>query len=966
MSAPTGTETVPATLHVGADPGAAGSIGAMGESALRERLAGGWTGPHPALVVFDAGVTGPLGLARALRQAGIDAHYLFLRAPGDLAAMRRELQRAPLIGRRWTLLAADDPNRADVEAEALRDSARRARLRTTLDRANARMATRRADDDPRPQRMAAHFLSSFLAQSNDALIGLGLDQAILYWNHSAARLFGIDAGAALARTMGDLPCYKPEVEALLAALHGGGSGSSSAMQTEIDCTLRGRKLRLELSGAIVRDGEGDPVGFMLSCRDVSQRHQALENERAQQEAAARLADEGRRELAALFDQAPGFMAITRGPQHRFEMTNRAYVQLFGPRPYGGHTLDEAFPDLRNQPFSRLRDEVFASGRPYVGRAMPVVQQGPQGRKVRYIDFIYQPLFAADGEITGIFCQGHDVTEQKLMQDGLLHNQAELEDMVATRTEALQAANMALQQSQKLEAVGKLTGGVAHDFNNLLQIIGSNLDLLGLELRLEPGSAGRALERVASARGAVERGGKLAAQLLAFARRQPLQPVPTDLTAIVGDMDDLLRRALGPAIEIALGVAPGLWSTLVDRDQLENVLLNLAINARDALGGAGRLTIELDNATLDNHYQLANPDATPGEYVMLAVSDNGPGMPREVRERAFEPFFTTKAEGQGTGLGLSMAYGFVKQSGGHIKIYSEPGHGTTIKIFLPRTRAMVAAPQRARLDVVRGGNETIVVVEDDDAVRSAVVDILGGLGYTVLAASDADSALALLESGTRVELLFTDVVMPGALRSPDLARLARQRHPHIAVLFTSGYTRNAMMHGARLDPDVELISKPYRRDELARKVRALLDARAAPEAGTRAAAPAPAAEVAALSAPAPSASAAPRVVVVEDNEDGREMLCALLDMLGYPSAGFGSAEAALPELAEGDILLTDLGLPGMSGIELARAARDRLPGLPVIFASGRAVEPVEGLPAQALLKPFALDALGSALERARRG
>ncbi|MET0982261.1 MAG: ATP-binding protein, partial [Telluria sp.] len=810
------TNSVPAALHVGAAPGA------LAPAALRERLANGWTGPHPAVVVFGADVTAPLGLARALRQAGIDTHYLFLRSQGDLAAMRRELQRAPLIGRRWTLLGADDPNRAGIEAEALRDSARRARLRTTLDRANERMAARRADDDPRPQRMAAHFLSSFLAQSNDALVGLGLDQTILYWNDSAARLFGIGAGAALTRTMADLPCYKPEIGDLLAALRDGSAGGGSgggAMLAEIDCTVCGRDLRLEVSGSIVRDGEGAAVGFMLACRDVSQRHQAIERERAQQEAAARVANEGRRELAALFDQAPGFMAITRGPQHLFEMTNRAYVQLFGPRPYSGHTLDEAFPDLRNQPFSRLRDEVFASGRPYVGRAMPVVQQGPQGRKVRYIDFVYQPLFAVGGEITGIFCQGHDVTEQKLMQDGLLHHQAELEDMVATRTEALQAANLALQQSQKLEAVGKLTGGVAHDFNNLLQIIGSNLDLLGLEL----GPGGRAAERVASARGAVERGGKLAAQLLAFARRQPLQPVPTDLTAIVRDMDDLLRRALGPAIEIALGVVPGLWSTLVDRDQLENVLLNLAINARDALGGAGRLTIELDNATLDSHYQLTNPDATPGEYVMLAVSDNGPGMPREVRERAFEPFFTTKAEGEGTGLGLSMAYGFVKQSGGHIKIYSEPGHGTTIKIFLPRTLATAAAPQRLRVDAVRGGNETIVVVEDDDAVRSAVVDILGGLGYTVLAAPDADSALALLESGVVVELLFTDVVMPGVLRSPDLARLARERHPHIAVLFTSGYTRNAMMHGARLDPDVELISKPYRRDELARKVRALLDA-----------------------------------------------------------------------------------------------------------------------------------------------
>ncbi|MGJ9416492.1 ATP-binding protein [Massilia sp. CMS3.1] len=933
------TPAPPQRLHVGAAEGQY----ALTPDALLMRLAAPWIGAHPALVVFEADVAQPLQLARALRQAGIDAHYLFVRAPADLYPLRRDLQRAPLIGRRWTLIAASDPQRATIEADALRDAARRARLRTTLDRANASLAApREGHEAGRAQRMAGHFLSNFLAQSNDALLGVDLDLLLLYWNDSATQLFGID-GASARASLRTLPFYGERIETLLGEVRGG----AGRAQAELECVLRARPAWLEVHGSAVRDGAGLLVGFMLSCRDVSERHERLAHERAQQQAAVRLADEGRRQLAALFDQAPGFMAVTRGARHVFEMTNRAYAALFGPREYNARTLDDVFPDLRNQPFARLRDEVYASGRPYVGRAMPVVLQGAKGRRVRYIDFIYQPLRGESGEITGIFCQGHDVTEQKLMQDGLLHHQAELEDMVASRTEALHAANLALQQSQKLEAVGKLTGGVAHDFNNILQIIGSNLDLLGLELG--PGAA--AQRRVDGARGAVERGGKLAAQLLAFARRQPLQPVATDLTGILRDMDDLLRRALGPAIDIALRIAPDLWNTSVDRDQLENVLLNLAINARDALRGSGRLTIELENATLDSRYRDANPDCAPGEYVLLAVSDDGPGMPPEVRERAFEPFFTTKPEGEGTGLGLSMAYGFVKQSGGHIKIYSEVGHGTTVKIFLPRTREMPVAPGRPRSDAIRGGTETVVVVEDDAAVQRAVIDMLGGLGYTVLAAPDAASALTVLESGVAVDLLFTDVVMPGLLSSSELARLARVLHPGVAVLFTSGYTRNAMMHGARLDPDVELLSKPYRRDELARKVRQMLDAR------VRAAPSLPAAH------PEPETPAAPRVVVVEDNEDGREMLCALVEMLGYAVTGFPSAEAALPALAPGDILMTDLHLPGMSGTALARAARERLPALAVIIASGQSVAPDPALPAQTLLKPFTLEALRGALERA---
>jgi PAS domain S-box-containing protein len=415
----------------------------------------------------------------------------------------------------------------------------------------------------------------------------------------------------------------------------------------------------------------------------------------------------------------------------------------------------------------------------------------------------------DGYVANAFIR--DLTEHKAT-----------ERREAQRQQALDQARAALQHTQKLEAVGKLTGGVAHDFNNVLQIIAGNIQLL-----LHIGDQKEQREkRLNSVLEAVERGSKLSAQLLAFARRQPLQPKVANIRRLLGNMDDLLRRALGESIEIETIVGGGLWNTLIDPHQLENVILNLAINARDAMEGDGKLTIEIGNAMLDDEYVLSQPDIPAGQYVVLAVSDTGSGMPPEVLEHAFEPFFTTKPAGEGTGLGLSMAYGFVRQSGGHIRIYSEVGHGTTVRIYLPR--AFEPEEEFTPVDdgPVTGGNETILVVEDDPAVQSAVVATLEELGYRVLHADDGESALAVIQRGEKIDLLFTDVVMPGAVRSPELAKRAKQILPDLAVLFTSGYTQNAIVHGGRLDPGVQLLSKPYRREQLARKIRQVLARREA--------------------------------------------------------------------------------------------------------------------------------------------
>ncbi len=383
--------------------------------------------------------------------------------------------------------------------------------------------------------------------------------------------------------------------------------------------------------------------------------------------------------------------------------------------------------------------------------------------------------------------------------------------------AIEQAAEALRLAQKMEAIGRLTGGVAHDFNNLLQVVGGNLQLLSKDVA----GSERAEQRVKNALAGVTRGAKLASQLLAFGRRQPLAPKVVNLGRFVRGLDDMLRRALGDGIEIETVIGGGLWNVFTDSYQVENALLNLAINARDAMDGHGRLTIEAGNASLDDAYAARHVDVVPGQYVMLAVTDTGCGIAPEILEQVFEPFYTTKPEGQGTGLGLSMVYGFVKQSNGHIKIYSEPGQGTTVRLYLPRVRQSEDLASDVEVGPVVGGSETILVVEDDEDVRSTVVEMLSELGYRVLKARDAHSGLAIIESGVSLDVLFTDVVMPGPLRSPELARKARERLPDIAVLFTSGYTDNAIVHNGRLDEDTELLSKPYTREALARKIRHVL-------------------------------------------------------------------------------------------------------------------------------------------------
>jgi signal transduction histidine kinase/CheY-like chemotaxis protein/CHASE3 domain sensor protein len=514
--------------------------------------------------------------------------------------------------------------------------------------------------------------------------------------------------------------------------------------------------------------------------------------------------------------------------------------------------------------------------------------------------------------------------------------------------------MALRQGQKMEAIGQLTGGMAHDFNNILQVIQANLDLLKATV---DGDAA-VLARLQAAGAAAERGARLTQQLLAFARRQPLAPQATNVARLVTDIADLLRHSLGERLTMDLKVADDAWNAKIDPGQLENAILNLAINARDAMKDGGTVTVEVSNAQLDRRYAALHPDVTPGPYVVVAVDDTGTGMPPEVVAQAFDPFFTTKGQGKGTGLGLSMVYGFVRQSNGHIRIDSAISQGTSVKLYLPRTLDPVAEPPPETGDTV-AGRERVLVVEDNDEVRRAVVDMMSGWGYRVVSAENPDAAAAILQRDSAFDLLFTDVVMPGALSAIELAASAQRLRPDIAVLLTSGYARDLIP--ARDRPDYPMIAKPYRGEELRTRLRSVLAARRSPQPAASALRPD-------RGEPLVIAGRPRRVLLVEDEVVLRMSTTDMLEQLGCFVAGVGSGEQALELLARDgafDLLLTDLGLPGMSGEELAVQARRQFPGLPVVIASGygRPVTQGEGL--QFVSKPYSAVDLQQALDHAAR-
>jgi len=510
-----------------------------------------------------------------------------------------------------------------------------------------------------------------------------------------------------------------------------------------------------------------------------------------------------------------------------------------------------------------------------------------------------------------------------------------------------AANERLRQSQKMETIGQLTGGVAHDFNNLLTVIVGNLETIRRNIgNADDAVASRLRHSADQAMRGADRATALTHRLLAFARRQPLDPKPIDVNRLILGMSDLMNRTLGDHVSVETVVAARVWTVHADAHQLENALLNLAVNARDAMPGGGKLTIETCNTYLDDAYTSITSEVTAGQYVLIAVSDTGSGMSKDLLDQVFEPFFTTKDVGHGTGLGLSQVYGFVKQSGGHVKIYSEVGEGTTVKIYLPRLVGAnaVEEPEQRRDEAPKGATaELVMVVEDDDDVRAYSTDALRDLGYRVLEARDGASALKLLEREPGIRLLFTDVGLPGGMNGRQLANDATAMRPGLQVLFATGYARNAIVHGGRLDPGVQLITKPFTYSQLASKVRDVLD-----------------------NARRPS-----RILVVED-----EPLVSMMAVETLVDAGFQAEEAAsgaeaiarLQDSVESiDAVILDMRLPDRSGDDLAREMRTLRPDLPVVIASGYDKPHLEKLFAQdrrivVVAKPYLSNDLRDALRR----
>ncbi|WP_441260052.1 PAS domain S-box protein [Bradyrhizobium sp. 521_C7_N1_3] len=672
----------------------------------------------------------------------------------------------------------------------------------------------------------------------------------------------------------------------------------------------------------IRSPKGELVGFAKITRDLTERRAA--------EAKLRESEQQFRLMV---------QSVTDYAIYMLDVEGNVASWNAGARRIKGYAPEE----IIGRHFSNFyTEEDRAAGLPRTGlqTASRDGRWEHEGQRVRkdgtrfWAHVVIDAIRDDDGKLVGFAKVTRDITERR---------EAEA---------ALQAAQATMIRSQKLEAIGQLTGGVAHDFNNLLQVISGNLQLLRKDIA---GNA-RAEMRVQNALGGVARGSKLASQLLAFARRQPLEPRVVNAGRLIKNMDEMLRRALGGEIEVETVVAGGLWNSLIDPDQLENAVLNLAINARDAMNGEGRLTIEASNAFLDDEYVRQHDELSAGQYVMIAVTDTGTGIPPDILERVYEPFFTTKAEDKGTGLGLAMVYGFLKQSGGHVKIYSEVGAGTTVKLYFPREMASEDTLVGAPTGEVQGGEETVLVVEDDDEVREVAVSMLTELGYRVVKARDAASALVVVDSGIPIDLIFTDVMMPGSLRSPDFARKAKERLPNVAVLFTSGYTQNAIVHGGRLDPGVELLAKPYTREALARKIRHLL----ANQAQRRVA------QGSQHSANEKSFKDA-TVLLVEDDDLIRLTTTEMLNDLGCNVKEASTAQEALKILDEHpvDILLTDVGLPGVSGLELARNVYARRPDLCLVLATGDSGLKSEAARLGAILvvKPYTPKSLRQGLEQA---
>jgi PAS domain S-box-containing protein len=610
--------------------------------------------------------------------------------------------------------------------------------------------------------------------SNDAIVTETLDGVITGWNPAAERLFGFTAEEAIGSRI-DIIVPAPlrnEVRGILDRIR---AGEKIDTHETVRVDRNSRWIDVSLGISPIRSQSGSIIGVAKVVRDITAQKIAQEALH-ESEQMARGIIENALDGFIQTDEAGNVLEWNPQAETMFGWSRREMV--------GKQLISLILPESLQSQRRKVREQLMLAA---AGDRFEIDAIRKDGRSIR-IEVSLKALRRRSGYVFNAFVR--DLT-QKI------------------------AAEEQLRQAQKMDALGQLTGGIAHDFNNVLTVITGTIEILAEEVSDKPDMA--AIARLIGE--AADRGTELTGHLLAFARKQPLQPRETDINHLIIDSAKLMRPALGEPIEIESMLADSLWTALVDPGQLSAALLNLAINARDAMPGGGKLTLETRNVNFDEHYAAANGDAQAGDYVMIAVSDTGSGIPEPIRDRVFDPFFSTKGVGKGTGLGLSMVYGFVKQSGGHIKLYSEEGYGTTFKLYLPKADIPAEhSASQSSAPGMEGGSETILVVEDDPLVRAYVNTQLQSLGYKTLSAANGAEALAIADGGAAFDLLFTDVIMPGRLNGRQLAAEMMRRRSPLKVLFTSGYTENAIVHHGRLDSGVLLLAKPYRKADLARMLR----------------------------------------------------------------------------------------------------------------------------------------------------
>jgi PAS domain S-box-containing protein len=760
--------------------------------------------PRPDLIVIGSAVNAGHAGERLVGADG-ETPLLFMIRPDRLARFQAGLPFMPRLHRAWT--AADDVAPSDLRQlmlDAVASARSRADFGNVMSRINFQLTRRSANGNPRfnQRRLSDRYFTTLLSTAPDAFLALDTHGSLIAFNDAAAELFSI------GDEVGDVSLEdfisedaRGDLRSLLTrALQG---ELIKLAELPLLGTSGGRQRWIELSLAPIRAEATSGVSISGIAREVTERkrleielrymNETLEAQVAERTAALQQSEISIRTVFETSHQNQGLLSPD-GTVIYVNKTSLASIKgrledVVG-RPYWEtpwFTGTPGVPQMVKDAISRV-----AAGE---SAALSMALDMPTGRRV--YDFSMRPVLNEAGAVVAMVPEAVEITARVQAED-------------------------ALRQSQKMEAVGQLTGGIAHDFNNLLTVIGGNMEMVSR--RLGDGVDPRVRRGIDNALNGTERASVLTQRLLAFSRRQSLDPKPLDVGKLINSISQLLARTLGETIVIETVVSAGLWRIEVDTNQLENTILNLAVNARDAMPQGGKLTLEASNSLIDRSYATVHPEVSPGNYVLIAISDTGSGMNSETQARAFDPFFTTKEVGKGTGLGLSMVYGFVKQSGGHVKIYSEVGEGTTIKIYLPRLvggkdHDDIERPAEAELGV---GDETVLVVEDDDDVRAFTVDSLRELGYRVLESHDGPSALRLLDRQEQsVHLLLTDVVMP-EMSGRELADAVHARKPDLPVLYTSGYTRNAMAHAGRLGTSVELLAKPFTFAELATKVREILD------------------------------------------------------------------------------------------------------------------------------------------------